>query len=302
MLIVNCGVVSPTPNIDTVLFANPCRILWDYRFTVLQLVLLTKRFFHANFNHPWQYVIISCWQMKVRCNASITLQALSLVEKAEPVQVRFTLCLRDQQSMWMQDGCKVYVASNGSCFMVTWTVFKNHLLEVGPTQNQETTAFGTLTTVDVFYFIMCEDPAWIKIHQSSIWLRAQSHMTSHYTWWFVTTLHDFRGVLGRPSDTFFWALTILWSRLLARCVEWPFSNCINTPLVCEPEQYKKEQHLTRRSSVGATISCFIHSRVFPRFLLVTVTLGRDLYVSGERRAAIWRAESRNYVKIVKNLY
>ena len=31
-------------------------------------------------------------------------------------------------------------------------------------------------------------------------------------------------------------------------------------------------------------------------------LGRDLYVSGERRAAIWRAESRNSVKIVKNLY
>jgi len=35
----------------------------------------------------------------------------------------------------MQDGCKVYMdsymASNGSCFMVTWTNFKNHLLEVG---------------------------------------------------------------------------------------------------------------------------------------------------------------------------
>ena len=30
--------------------------------------------------------------------------------------------------------------------------------------------------------------------------------------------------------------------------------------------------------------------------------GRDLYVSGERRAAIWRAESRNCVNIVKNIY
>ena len=28
-----------------------------------------------------------------------TLEALSLAEKAEPVQVRFTLCLRDQWSM-----------------------------------------------------------------------------------------------------------------------------------------------------------------------------------------------------------
>ena len=63
----------------------------------------------------------------------------------------------------MQDGYKVhmdsYVALNGSCFMVTWTIFKSHLLEVGPTQNQETVAFRNLTTVDLFYFIICEDPA-----------------------------------------------------------------------------------------------------------------------------------------------
>ena len=48
---------------------------------------------------------------------TITLQALSLVETAEPVQVHFTLRLRDKKSMWMQDGCEVYmdsyVASNG---------------------------------------------------------------------------------------------------------------------------------------------------------------------------------------------
>ena len=84
---------------------------------------------------------------------TITLQALSLVEKVEPVQVRFTLRLRDQRSMWMQDGCKVYMASNGSCFMVTWTIFKNHLLEVGPTQNRQTMAFRILTTIDFSIFL-----------------------------------------------------------------------------------------------------------------------------------------------------
>jgi hypothetical protein len=93
---------------------------------------------------------------------TITLQALSLVEKTEPVQVRFTLRLRDQQSMWMQDGCKVnmdsYMASNGSCSMVTWIIFQNHLLEVNLAQNQETMTLRTLTTDDVFYIIMCEDP------------------------------------------------------------------------------------------------------------------------------------------------
>ena len=62
----------------------------------------------------------------------------------------------------MQDGCEVYMdfymASNGSCFLVTWTIFKNHLLEVGLTQNQETMALRTLTTIDLFYLIMREDP------------------------------------------------------------------------------------------------------------------------------------------------
>ena len=63
----------------------------------------------------------------------------------------------------MQDGCKVYmdsyVALNGSCFTVTWFIFKNYLLEVGLTQNWETMALRNLTTVDLFYIIMCEDPA-----------------------------------------------------------------------------------------------------------------------------------------------
>ena len=62
----------------------------------------------------------------------------------------------------MQDGCKVYMdsymASNGSRFMVTWIVFKNHFLEVGLTQNRETMAFRTLTTVDFFYYITCAGP------------------------------------------------------------------------------------------------------------------------------------------------
>ena len=62
----------------------------------------------------------------------------------------------------MQDGCKVYIdfdmASNGSCFMVTWTIFKNNLLEVGLTQNRETMAHQMLTTVGLFYFIMRDDP------------------------------------------------------------------------------------------------------------------------------------------------
>ena len=85
------------------------------------------------------------------------------MDKAEQVQVRFRLRLRDQRSTWLQDECKVYMdsymAPNGSCFMVTWTILKNHLLEVGLTHNRETMALRILTTVDLFYFfIMIEDP------------------------------------------------------------------------------------------------------------------------------------------------
>ena len=62
----------------------------------------------------------------------------------------------------MQDGCKdymdSYVASYGLCFMVTWTILKNHLLEVGLTQNWDTMALRMLTTVGLFYVIMCENP------------------------------------------------------------------------------------------------------------------------------------------------
>jgi hypothetical protein len=50
------------------------------------------------------------------------------------------------------------MASNGSRFAVTWTIFQYHLLEVGLIQNRETMALRTLTTVDIFYFIMRKDP------------------------------------------------------------------------------------------------------------------------------------------------
>ena len=124
-------------------------------------------------------------------------------KKAEPpVQVHL--------SIWMQDGCRVYMdsymATNGSCFMVTWITFKNHLLKVGLTQNRET-IYGSPDAHNR-WFILCYHVwgrAWLEIRWNSIWLRARSHMTLQYTWGSVTTLHDFGGVLERPLDRFFWA-------------------------------------------------------------------------------------------------
>ena len=55
----------------------------------------------------------------------------------------------------MQDGCQTYMdpymaSKHASYFMVTGTIFKKHLLEVGPTHNQETMALRILTTVGLF--------------------------------------------------------------------------------------------------------------------------------------------------------
>jgi hypothetical protein len=107
------------------------------------------------------------------------------------------------KNKWMRDGCKIYMdsymASNGSGFMVTWTIFKNHLLEVGLTQFQETMALWNRTTIDLSHFIMCEDLGWIEIHWNCIRLRAWSHIydlrsRDHTTWFwkcFETTFGHF---------------------------------------------------------------------------------------------------------------
>jgi hypothetical protein len=100
----------------------------------------------------------------------------------------------------------------------SWSLglFSNILLEVRLTQNQETMALQLLTTVDLFCFITCENPHEHKFIEIEFGWGPGHIMTSHYTWGSVTTLHNFEGILGRPSITFFWALTISWSRLLAR--------------------------------------------------------------------------------------
>jgi hypothetical protein len=62
-------------------------------------------------------------------------------------------CKMDVKSTWIPTWHPM-----DDVFMVTWIIFKNHLLEVGLTQNQETMALRTLTIVNLFYFIMCEEP------------------------------------------------------------------------------------------------------------------------------------------------
>ena len=146
---------------------------------------------------------------------TITLQALSLVDKAEPVQVCFTLRLRDQRSMWMKDGCKVHT---DSLHGINWIMFHGHLdyFQKPPLKTKPNTKpgdHGTPSTHNRWFNVIyhVRGSAWIKYHWNSIWLKAWSYMTSHHTWRSVTTLTNFGGVFGRPLDTFFWAITNSWS-------------------------------------------------------------------------------------------
>jgi hypothetical protein len=122
------------------------------------------------------------------------------------------------------------MASHGSCFMVTWIMLKNHLLEIGLI-NTKSGDHGTRNAHNRWFILFhhVRGLVWIEIHWSSIWLRAWSHMASHYTWGPVTTLNDFRSVLGQPLDTHF----LLGSHnfmvmALGSCVKWPLvsANCI----------------------------------------------------------------------------
>ena len=122
--------------------------------------------------------------------------------------------------MSMQDGCNVYLgsymASNGSLFHGLLSKTSSYTQTMRPWHSE------TLKTVDFVLFYHARGPLWIEIHQNSIWLRARSHMTSHYTWRLVSTLHDFGSALGWHLDIFFRALTISWSRLLARMWSGPW--------------------------------------------------------------------------------
>ena len=127
--------------------------------------------------------------------------------------------------MWMQYGCKVYVdssmASNGPCFKVTLTILKNHLLEVGLTQKQETMAhFQMFITVGLFLFIMCEDPHDYKnIEITFGWGLG--------TIWLHTTLEDpwSHYMILKVSWDGLWTLSLgshnFMVTALGLCVEWP---------------------------------------------------------------------------------
>ena len=128
---------------------------------------------------------------------------------------------------------------------------KTAFLEVSLTRNHETMALWRLTTVGLFYFI----------HANSIRLRAWSHMTSQYTWGSVTTLHGFGSALGRHLDTFCWALTPSWPRLLARVWGGPEYSSLLSSLVCNSKEHLASRN-RRNNEVNECMYVYIYINIY----------------------------------------
>ena len=71
----------------------------------------------------------------------------------------------------------------------------------------------------LFYHVW--GPAWIDIHWNSIWLRAWSHMTSHYTWGSVTTPTWCWRCVGTAFGHFLLGSHSFMVTALGSCVKWP---------------------------------------------------------------------------------
>jgi hypothetical protein len=62
--------------------------------------------------------------------------------------------------------------------MITWTIFKTHILDHGLTQNQDTMALNAHNRWCILFYHVW-GPTWIKFHWNSIWLRVTFDFTLH---------------------------------------------------------------------------------------------------------------------------
>ena len=116
-----------------------------------------------------------------------------MVEKVEPVQVHFTLRLRDQRSMWMARWIQTL---HGFLHGIQWIMFHGRLdcYQKPPLGGRPNTKSGDHDTQNAHncWFILlyhARRPAWIEIHWNSIWSRVRSYdftlhlrVRDHTTW------------------------------------------------------------------------------------------------------------------------
>ena len=145
---------------------------------------------------------------------TITLRALSLVGKAEPVQVCFTLCLRDQQSMWVQDGGK---SLHGFLHGIEWLMFHGHSYylqkpPLGGRPNTKPRDHNALNAHNRWFILNyhVRGPTWIDMHWNNIWW-GPDHIWLHAT---LEGLWPHYMMLEVCWDDSLWTLSFGLSQLL----------------------------------------------------------------------------------------
>jgi len=134
----------------------------------------------------------------------------------------------DRWSMWMQDGCKVYM---DSYMALNGIMFHGHLdyiqkPSLGGRPNTKPGDHDTPNAHNRWFILLYL--MWLEINWNNIWLRAQSHMISHYIWGFVTTVHD----LGTAFGHFLLDSHHFMVMALGSCVKWSltFLSLFSHPL------------------------------------------------------------------------
>ena len=126
----------------------------------------------------------------------------------------------------MQDGFKVYMdsymASNGSCFMFTWTIFKN--LPLGGRPNTKSTDHGTPNVHNRRFILLL---SLMKTHMKRNSLKyhlVEGPVTCDFT--LHLGVHDhttfFLRCVGTAFGHFLLGSHIVMVTALGLCVKWPY--------------------------------------------------------------------------------
>jgi hypothetical protein len=151
---------------------------------------------------------------------TITLQALSLVA---PSSLHTTL---EGPTEYICE-CKMDVKSTWIPTCIKWIMLHGHLdcFQKPPLGGRPNTKLGDHGTPNAYnrlfiLFYHAWGPAWREIIEIAFGWAPWSHMTSHYNWGSMTTLHDFGGVLGQRLDIFLSSHNFMVITFCS-CVKWP---------------------------------------------------------------------------------
>jgi hypothetical protein len=188
----------------------------------------------------------------------------------------------------MQDGSK---SLHGFLHGIEWIMFHGHLdyFLKPPHEGRPNTKprdHGTPNTHNRWFILFYHvwGPAWIEIHQNSIWLRARAHTTSHYTWGPVTTLlHDYGRCVMTAFGHFLLGSHNFTVTTLGSCVKWThgceLSVCHGLPVLCSAYLHEVVFEISPSDHETWSIRCHVGTHADISFhLAFTYSVGSSIVV------------------------